>query len=128
MYLVLLLLALSLLAIEESTRLPSLAHALVPAIRVHHRQRSLPIKLAENNNLESDGTQRADDQEDIIVKSDNGLEDATLFGIEKKTVGVSPQVPLFTGSLVLLGTTALTIYGFYVFFTGEDPAMDMGFL
>lgn len=52
-----------------------------------------------------------------------------LFGSASKEMeeDISP-VPMFTGLVVLFGTTVLTLYGFYVFFTGSDPAHDAGLI
>lgn len=48
----------------------------------------------------------------------------TLFGLEKKNMSDEElQVPLFTGVIVLAVNLALIFYGFYVFFTGDDPAV-----
>jgi hypothetical protein len=49
----------------------------------------------------------------------------TLFGMEKKQLTPANDnqmpLPLFTGILVLIVNLSLTGYGFYVFFTGNDP-------
>jgi hypothetical protein len=59
-----------------------------------------------NNNLDS----VQDDGNTIQSRQNNELADNDGM-----------QIPLFTGVLILIVNLALTVYGFYVFFTGNDP-------
>ena len=69
-----------------------------------------------NNKVESSSP----DDDDESSKSDE--QQLTLFGLEKNTsTQDGMQVPIFTGIIVLIANLILTGYGFYVFFSGNDP-------
>jgi hypothetical protein len=44
---------------------------------------------------------------------------------DDEEVAVYNAAPLFTGSVVLIVNLAITLYGFYVFFTGDDPVLGL---
>jgi hypothetical protein len=57
-------------------------------------------------------------------KSKSLFESDGSTGNEKEEeVALYNAVPLFTGSIFVLFSMSLTLYGFYVFFTGEDPLL-----
>lgn len=71
-------------------------------------------------------TQR--DIDAMMRDQDNASMQSTLFGLNTLNDGDTSDdddaynaVPLFTGSLVLLASLFFTGYGFFVFFTGDDP-------
>jgi hypothetical protein len=77
--------------------------------------------------LEDTDTDMEVDPRKLQMELDSMMEPSpTLFGLEKKTMTEEQlKIPLFTGSIVLLSSLVLTFYGFYVFFTGSDPAHDV---
>ena len=96
-------------------------------------------KSENTENEESDGsfspmedserTQR--DIDAMMRDQDNASMQSTLFGLDSTLYdnrdsnsdeeNAYNAVPLFTGSLVLLISLFFTGYGFFVFFTGDDP-------
>ena len=99
--------------------------------------RQLPSKLVyviggspDPNAGEDNGSGLDSSSEETQQRIDKMMMDSqskdTLFGLPKKDTSnedISP-FPMFTGIIVLLGSTALTFYCFYVFFTGDDPLMN----
>lgn len=68
--------------------------------------------------------QDPDELQNEILKSMLVSEKPKLFGlVEPRNDGAENKVPLFTGTMILLLSTTLTVYCFYVFFTGNDPLM-----
>jgi hypothetical protein len=81
-----------------------------------------PVLFQKDNNIIESEEEKLQRELDLVMM----VQPPTLFGIERKEMTDEElQIPLFTGSLILLASLALTFYGFYVFFTGSDPARDV---
>lgn len=87
------------------------------------------VQVATNDKLQNQiktGNNIVEVNEEDVISSDTDTTINTEFwGIEKKQMTDEElQIPFFTGVIVLIFNLALIFYGFYVFFTGDDPAFD----
>ena len=95
------------------------------------RSSSLLANSGKNGDSNDDDFEQTQREIDAMMRQQDeaARQSTTLFGgLDTNTMNDDSDdgegynaVPLFTGSIVLLASLFFTGYGFFVFFTGEDP-------